>query len=98
MAESYVSRKEFESLKKEVDEIKKTMSINAEILQKIDKKVDIIDEKISNANEREELKIGPINERIKKVEDNQTWLWRAVGTVLIGIIIKLAFDISKFVN
>lgn len=98
MAENSVSRREFESLKKEVFDLKNSISNNANLLQKIDKKVDIIDERILNANQIEELKIKPISERLKKVEDNQSWIWRTIGATLIGIAIKVIFDISNFLN
>lgn len=105
MAENYVKREEFDALKKEVKEIKDGMTQNAKLLQDIDKKVDIIAEKISSANEIEELKIKPINEnidklekKIEKVEGNQTWLWRTIATTIIGIVIKVIFDISKLIS
>ena len=66
MAENYVKREEFEALKKEVKEIKDSMAKNAELLQDIDKKVDIIAEKISSSNEIEELKIKPIKDKVIK--------------------------------
>lgn len=98
MAESYVNRVEFDALKDEVKEIKKAMEINESLLQSIDKKVDIIAEKIQSANQIEELKIKPLNDgikavetRIEKVEGNQTWLWRTVATVIIGIVLQFIF-------
>ena len=83
MTESYVNRVEFDALKEEVKEIKKGMKDTEKLLQEIDKKVSAIVAELSNANKIEELKIQPIHERLKKVEDNQSWLWRlVVGAVI----------------
>lgn len=105
MAENYVGRTEFDNLKKEVDEIKLTMKGNAELLQNIDKQVGVILTKLENADSVENLKLKPINDKtsdlekkIEKVEGNQTWLWRAIATTVIGIIIKVIFDASKLIS
>lgn len=83
MAENYVNRKEFEDLKKEVNDIKESMKDNGKLLQKIDKQIDVIVTKLEHANNTEDLKLKPINDKtsdlekkIEKVEGNQTWLWR----------------------
>ena len=61
MSEQYVGREEFENLKKEVEEIKNELSKSSEILQKIDKKTDVIFEKIESSNRISDLQ----NERIE---------------------------------
>lgn len=91
MAENYVNRIEFDALKNEVKEIKEGMKANATVLREIDKKVDIITSEIANANKIEELKIRPIHERLKKVEDNQTWIWRTLAVTIIGLIVNYIF-------
>ena len=72
--ENYVDRKEFDALKEEVKEIKLEMVKNADLLQQIDKKIDIINEKILSTKQMEELKITPLKEKIDKLEGNNTWL------------------------
>lgn len=98
MAENYVNRLEFDSLKDEVKEIKASMKANSTLLQDIDKKVDIIAEKVTNANTVEELKIKPLKEevdkqdkKIEKLEANQLWLWRTTIAAIIGIILNAIF-------
>ncbi|EPI03290.1 hypothetical protein D920_00303 [Enterococcus faecalis 13-SD-W-01] len=40
------------------------------------------------------LNISKTNqENIKKMQDNQTWLWRAVGSLFIGYVVKVLFKI-----
>lgn len=105
MAENYVNRIEFDALKNEVDEIKASMKDNKQLLQKIDKQIDIILTKLENSNNIEDLKVKTINEnidklekKIEKVEGNQIWLWRTIATTIIGIVIKVIFDISKLIS
>ena len=67
--EEYVSREEFENLKKEVAEIKTELSKSMEILQKIDKKCDIISERLENSNKISDLQNEKIeNNIISKLE------------------------------
>lgn len=93
--ESYVERKEFESLKEEVKEIKTEMTKNADLLQNIDKKIDIINEKILNTKQMEELKLNPLKEKIEKIESNNSWLWRTITATIIGLAIEVLFNIAK---
>lgn len=88
MAESYVSKEEFNILVKRVDKIETQNEKNEKLLQEVDKKVDIILEKIVNADKQEQLKLSPIEEKLGEVKDNQKWLWRTCGATLIGLIIK----------
>ena len=62
--ENFVNRVEFEALKDEVREIKEEMSINSKLLQSIDKKIDVINEKIITSDKIEDLnreKISLVN-------------------------------------
>ena len=88
MNEDYVGRSEFNLLKEKVDKLEKTMESSEKLLQTIDKKVDIISEKILSSDQKEELKLQPLSQRLTKVEDNQSWLWKAV----IGVIITIAIN------
>lgn len=115
MSDEFVKREEFENLKKEVDDIKLELSKSAEILQKIDKKIDIIFERFENSNKLNELqkqnietainaKIEPLKkdisdntEEIKEIKDNNKWLWRTLASTIIGIVIKIIFDLTKMV-
>ena len=93
--ENYVNRVEFEALKDEVREIKEEMSVNSRLLQTIDKKIDVINEKIITNDKIDDLKYAPIEKRVKKLEDGSEWLKRTLGATIIGIVIKIIFDVSK---
>lgn len=95
MTEEYVSKHEFDNLKEEVNTIKKEMAENQKLLQAIDKKIDIISEKISNADRTEELKLQPLEQRVKKLEENHSWMSKTVAGTIIALIIKVIFEISK---
>lgn len=87
MSEEYISRNEFNGLKQEVQELKIEVNEYKGILTQIDKKIDVIGEKIANGEKIDELKIQPIEKRIQKLEDNQGWLWRLCASIIItGII------------
>lgn len=95
MADEFISRREFENLKEEVDKIKKDMTESAKILQEIERKIDIIYEKINTSDKIDDLKFAPIDKRIKSLEDNQGWLWKTIGGTIIGVAIKVFFDVYK---
>jgi t-SNARE complex subunit (syntaxin) len=97
MEEKFVNRQEFEKLEKKVNDIEKTMNDNFDLLTKIDKKVDLINEKIISSDKIEDLKLEPLDTRVKRVEENQSWLWRTTGATILGIIIKIVFDVSKII-
>ena len=87
MSEDYVSRNEFNGLKQEVQELKIEVNEYKGILTQIDKKIDVIGEKIANGEKIDELKIQPIEKRLQKLEDNQGWLWKLCASIIItGII------------
>lgn len=85
MSEEFVTKLEFEAFK---NEVKTNRKDDNKLLIEIDKKVDIIFEKIVNADDKENLKLQPIKESVSKLEDNQKWLWRSVGATIIGLIFK----------
>ena len=93
--ETYVDRKEFELLKEEVKEIKTEMTKNATLLYNIDKKLDVINEKILSTTQMEELKLKPLTDKVEKVESNQSWLWKSVIGTILGLAIKILFDVSR---
>ena len=87
MSEEFVSRNEFNNLKNEVQELKEEVTEYRGLLQQIDKKIDVIGEKIANGEKIDELKIQPIEKRLQKLEDNQGWLWKLCASIIItGII------------
>lgn len=95
MAEDYVSRNEFNNLKEEVQELKEEVGEYKTILTQIDKKIDVISEKIINGEKIDELKLQPIEKRVQKLEDNQSWLSKTLAGTIIGIVIKIIFDFIK---
>lgn len=87
MAEEYVKREEFDILKKDVEKIKDEMTENAKVLAQMDKKLDVINEKLGTADEITLLKISPIEDRVTKLENGINWLWKLCATIIItGII------------
>lgn len=81
MANEFVSREEFDSLKQEVEEIKGQLSL----LIKIDKKTDIIFEKLENLEKISDMKNEPLKkdidkntEDIKELKENAQWTWRTL--------------------
>lgn len=98
MSEEFVSRNEFNSLKAEVQEIKEEVSEYKTLLTQIDKKIDVIAEKISNGEKIDELKLQPLEKRVTKLEENHSWLSKTVAGTIIGIVIKIIFDITKYIK
>ena len=97
MTNETVSRKEFEKLEEKVNDLEETMFKNSDLLNQIDKKVDGILIKLEDSNTINNLTLKPLSERVTKIEDNQTWQWRTIGATIIGIIIKIIFDVSKLI-
>lgn len=98
MAEEFVERKEFDDLKNEVNKIREDMVETAKTLSSIDKKIDVITERLVNSDKIDELKLNPLEKRLTKLEDNQGWLWKAFGTALIGVLVKVVFDVSTHIK
>lgn len=98
MSNEVVSRKEFEKLEQKVNELEDTIVKNSSLLNQIDKKVDGILIKLEDGNTINNLTLQPINARVSKLEENQAWLWRTSGAAIIGIVIKLIFDVTKLIK
>ena len=92
--DEFVSRKEFDLLKEEVNEIKAELKSNADLLVSIDKKIDVISEKVTSSEKTSSLIINPIEERVKKIESSNTWLWRTIAGAIITIVVKIIFDMN----
>ena len=87
MAEDYVKREEFENLKKDVEKIKDDMAENTKTLNNIDKKIDVITERLTNADKIDDLKLNPLDARVTKLENGISWLWRlCAGAIITGVI------------
>lgn len=98
----FVSREEFENLKSEVAEIKDELSKSSELLKNIDKRTDIILEKLEGFNKISNMQIEPIkkdieknSEDIKEIKSNNQWLWRTSLGIILSIVIKIIFDMYK---
>lgn len=98
MAEEFVERKEFNDLKNEVNKIREDMVETAKTLSSIDKKIDVITERLVSSDKIDELKLNPIEKRLSKLEDSNTWVWRAFGAALIGVLVKVVFDVSTHIK
>lgn len=79
MSEEYISRNEFNGLKQEVQELKIEVNEYKGILTQIDKKIDVIGEKITNGEKIDELKLQPLEKRVTKLEENHSWLSKTVA-------------------
>lgn len=95
MEQTYVTKQEFEKLEKKVESIEVAQAQNIKILTEIDGKVSLINEKLTNQNAIEDLKLTPLKKRVEDLEESQKWTWRAFGGAIIGVIVKLVFDVSK---
>lgn len=100
--EEYVKKEEFENLKEKVLKMEEELTESKKLLQTIDKKIDIIGEKITSADKVEELKFKPLEEKIEqnkekvnKVQANQDWLWKTVLGSILALAIKIIFDITR---
>lgn len=90
-----VSREEFENLKKDVEKLEGNLIESEKLLQNIDKKIDVINEKITNADKIENLKYAPLESKVNKIEANQDWLWKTVLGSILALAIKIIFDITR---
>ena len=113
MSENFVSRIEFNDLKSEVQELKVEMQENKGILTQIDKKLDVITERIENTTKLSDLqnenietritsKLEPIKKDIQKSEKEITEIkdnskW--VWRAITGVVITTAVKILfEFAN
>ena len=74
------------------------MADEKETLQEVKEKlvrIEVLLESLKDANELKlvivEEKIKVVNNRIKDIEDNSKWLWRAVAGAIISAIMALLF-------
>ena len=74
------------------------MADEKETLQEVKEKlvrIEVLLESLKDANELKlvivEEKIKVVNNRIKDLEDNSKWLWRAVAGAIISAIMALLF-------
>lgn len=95
MTEEFVKREEFENLKKNVEKLEENLVASEKLLQTIDKKIDVINEKITSSDKIDELKYNPLDTRLTKVESNQDWLWKTLIASILGLAIKIIFDITR---
>lgn len=91
MDKEYITRSEFDALKIEVAELKDNMNEIQKLFQAIDKKIDVIAEKINSGESVTDLKIKPLETRVFNLEDNQKWLIRAIVVEVIGIVCAFIF-------
>lgn len=91
MEKEFITRSEFEILKEEVAELKDNMNEIQKLFQAIDKKIDVIAEKINSGESVTDLKIKPLETRVFNLEDNQKWLIRAIVVEVIGIVCAFIF-------
>lgn len=102
MSKQYVTKEELENVKEkikqvneDVKEIKIEMTESGKLLQAIDKKIDIINQKINTSDEIEELKLAPLENRVTALEENQTWMRRTFLGQIIAIIIAAIVFVLK---
>ena len=109
MSEGFVSRNEFNTLKNEVQELKEEVEEYKQLLIQIDKKCDVITERLENTTKVSDLqnenietritsKLEPMQKEIDEIKDSRKWLWRTIGAVIIGIVIKIIFDVSAYIT
>ena len=91
MEREYITRTEFIALKEEVAELKDNMNEIQKLFQAIDKKIDVIAEKINSGENVTDLKIKPLEKRVFDLEDSQKWLIRAVIGEVIAIVCAFIF-------
>lgn len=91
MEKEYITRSEFDLLKTEVQELKDNMNEIEKLFRAIDKKIDVIAEKINSGESVTDLKIKPLETRVFNLEDNQKWLIRAIIGEVIAIVCAFIF-------
>jgi t-SNARE complex subunit (syntaxin) len=109
VSEEFVSRNEFNTFKNEVQELKEEVGEYKQLLMQIDKKCDVITERLENTTKVSDLqnenietritsKLEPMQKEIDEIKDSRKWLWRTIGAVIIGIVIKIIFDVSAYIT
>lgn len=102
MPDNYVSREEFENLKEKVDTLENEVNESKKLLQTIDKKIDIINEKIVNNDKVDELKLEAVEQKVEAVEtrvnnleENKKWIRNTIKTAIISIVIGAIVFVIK---
>lgn len=95
MEKKEVSREEFDALVEKVNKLESTTDLQTGLLQAIDKKIDVIDQKLGSSTEINNLKIQPIEDRVDKLEDSNKWGWRAIAGALIGVVVNSFFTFKN---
>lgn len=93
--DDYVKKPEFDSLKKQVERLEGEMVDSKKLLNTIDKKIDVINEKITNTDEIDNLKLKTLEKRVNEIEEGQKWLRRTIAVELIGIAIAVVAYVVK---
>ncbi len=93
--DDYVKKPEFDSLKKQVERLEGEMVDSKKLLNTIDKKIDVINEKITNTDEIDNLKLKGLEKRVNEIEEGQKWLRRTIAVELIGIAIAVVAYVVK---
>lgn len=95
MEKKEVSREEFDALVEKVSKLEDTTDVQTGLLQAIDKKIDVIDQKLGSSAEISELKIRPIEDKVNKTEESIKWAWRTIIGAIIVIFINGVFTIKN---
>lgn len=93
--DEFVTKTEFNNLKEEVNTIKQDLDESQKLLVLIDKKIDVISEKIISNDKIEDLKLTPLEKRVTKLEDSQLWLRRTIAGSIIAIIFEAIVFVIK---
>lgn len=75
------------------------------ITERLENTTKISDLQNENIETRITSKLEPIKKdiatnkkEIDEIKDNRKWLWRTVGAVIVGIVIKIIFDVSAYIT
>ena len=93
--DTIITKKALENLKEEVKEVKTDMIEDRKLLQSIDKKIDIINNKVTTSETVEDLKLKPLEKRVNKLEETQEWLRKTVITAILGLILEVVIFVIK---
>lgn len=93
--DDYVKRSEFDNLKNQVERLEGEMDESRKLLQTIDKKIDVISEKIATTDKIDALKLTPLERRVDTIEDGQKWMRRTILSELVGIVIAAVIYVVK---
>lgn len=86
--EDYVKRAEFDNLCSKVERLEKEMDESGKLLQIIDKKIDVISERLKSSEKIDSLKLHPLEDRVVILEDGQKWLRRTIFGAIISIVVE----------